>query len=48
MNKYKIQYTNGEYKIVIANNALEVVKKYDLATRENINTKLIQLIRHDK
>ena len=43
MNAYKIKYANGEYKIIIAKNSLEVVKKYDLATRENINTRIYQL-----
>ena len=43
MKAYKIKYENGNYKIVIANNSLEVVKKYDLATAENVNTRIIQL-----
>lgn len=43
MNAYKIKYPNGDYKIVTAKTALEVIKKYDLATRENINTRVIQL-----
>ena len=43
MNAYKIKYINGDYKIVIAKTALEVIKEYDLATKENINTRLIQL-----
>jgi hypothetical protein len=43
MNYYKIKYQDGSFKIVKGNTALEIVKKYDLATRENINTRLIQL-----
>ncbi len=43
MNAYKIKYQNGEQEIVIANTSLEVIKKYDLATREHINTRIIQL-----
>jgi hypothetical protein len=43
MNYYKIKYQSGDFKIVKAKTALEVVKKYDLATRENIETRLIQL-----
>ena len=43
MNYYKIKYANGDYKVVKAKNSLEVVKKYNLATRENIKTRVIQL-----
>lgn len=43
MNAYKIKYSDGTYKIVLAKNSLEVIKKYDLATREHINTRVIQL-----
>ena len=43
MNYYKIKYANGDYKVVKAKNSLEVVKKYNLATRENIETRVIQL-----
>ena len=43
MNYYKIKYENGDYKIVKADNSLEVIKKYDLATRKHINTRIIQL-----
>jgi len=43
MNAYKIKYANGEIEVVIAKNSLEVIKKYDLATKEHINTRIIQL-----
>lgn len=43
MNAYKIKYSTGDCKIVIAKNSLEVIKKYDLCTRENINTRVIEL-----
>ena len=43
MNYYKIKYQDESFKIVKGKTALEIVKKYDLATRENINTRLIQL-----
>lgn len=43
MNYYKIKYQNGDTKVVSANDSLEVIKKYDLTTRENIDTKVIQL-----
>ena len=40
---YKITYKNGDYKIVIANDSLEVIKKYDLCTAENVSTRITQL-----
>ena len=43
MKHYKIKYANGGYKIVSANTSLEVIKKYDLATREHIDTRVIEL-----
>ena len=43
MNKYKITYKNGKTIIVIAKTSLEVIKKYNLCTRENIETRIIQL-----
>jgi len=43
MNAYKIKYENGEVEIVIAKDPLEVIRKYDLATKKHINTRIIQL-----
>jgi len=43
MKYYKIKYTNSEYIIDKANNSLEIIKRYDLATRENIDTRVIEL-----
>ena len=43
INYYKIQYESGKFIIDSGKNALSMVKKYDLATRENIQTRLIQL-----
>ena len=43
MNYYKLKFKNGDFKIVKGNNPLEVIKKYDLTTRENINTRIIEL-----
>jgi hypothetical protein len=43
MNAYKIKYLDGSYEIVIAKNSLDVIKKYDLATKQHINTRIIQL-----
>lgn len=43
MQAYKIKYEDGRTITVVANTCLEVIKKYDLATRENINTRVFQL-----
>lgn len=43
MNYYKIKYENGDIEIVKAKTVLEVIKEYDLATKENINTRIFQL-----
>lgn len=43
MNAYKIKYQNGDTITVIAKNSLEVIRKYDLATKENINTRIFEL-----
>lgn len=43
MNAYKIKYSDGTYEVVVADSSLEVIQKYDLATREHINTRIIQL-----
>ena len=45
MNQYKLVYEDGKTVIVNGSNALEVVKKYDLASGANINTKIVQLHR---
>ena len=43
MNAYKIKYKDGTIEVVIAKNALEVIKKYDLSTKEHISTRVFQL-----
>jgi hypothetical protein len=43
MKAFKIKYSNDDFKIVIAKDALSVVKKYDLASRDNANTRIIEL-----
>ena len=48
MNAYTIHYKNGTSETAIARSALEVVKKYDLATRENIGTEFEQLEGEEK
>ena len=43
MNYYKIKYIDDTFKIVKGANALEVVQEYNLASIDNIDTRLIQL-----
>jgi len=43
MNTYKIVYKNGKEIIEQAEDSLVLTKKYDLCTRENISTRLIQI-----
>jgi len=43
INYYKIQFSDNSFKIVKAKNVLEVVNKYDLATKEHIKTRIIEL-----
>jgi hypothetical protein len=43
MNQYKLVYEDGKTIIVNGNNVQEVVRKYNLATVANINTKIMQL-----
>ncbi len=43
MNYYKIKYPDGRIVIDKAETALDIVKHYDLATRENIQTRVYQL-----
>ncbi len=40
MKRYQIEYEDGRKIIVEAKNALDLVKKYDLACRANINAKI--------
>lgn len=43
MKQYKLIYADGKTIIVNGNNSLEVVRKYDLASRANIETRIIEL-----
>ena len=43
MKFFKLKYENGSIEIKQAKNSLELIKKYDLATREHINTHIIEL-----
>lgn len=43
MKQYKLVYADGKTIIVNGNSALEVVRKYDLASRANAETRIIEL-----
>lgn len=43
MNYYKLKYADGTYDIVKAKSDLGVVKKYDLASKKHIGTRIIRL-----
>ncbi len=43
MKYFRLKFVNGSFKIVSGKNSLEVIKKYDLATKQHINTRIIQL-----
>jgi len=43
MKYFKLKFANGSFKIVKGNSSLDVVKKYDLATKKHIDTHLIEL-----
>ncbi len=43
MKHFKLKYSNGNIEIKTANSTLELIKKYGLATREHINTRIIEL-----
>jgi len=43
MKYYKLKYADGRSEIVKAPSALAVIKQYDLATRENAQTRVFEL-----
>lgn len=43
MKVYILYYADGRKVRVEAETDLELVKKYDLATKENMNTKIMQI-----
>jgi hypothetical protein len=43
MKTYKIVWKNGRTVIEKAARVLDLIRKYDLSTRENISTKIIEL-----
>ena len=43
MKYYRLKYADGRIETVKAETALEVIQRYDLATRENYQTRVIEL-----
>ena len=43
MNYYKLKYANGDIKIVKAKDELEVIRRYDLCSRDNVETRVFRL-----
>lgn len=43
INAYKIKYDDGTSIVDIAYSDLDIIRKYDLATREHVNTRVIRL-----
>ena len=43
MNYYKLKYEDGRIEIIKGKTDLEIIKRYDLATRANCNTRVIRL-----
>lgn len=43
MKYFKLRYQDGSFEIVKGKNALEIVRRYDLATRKHVDTRIIEL-----
>jgi len=43
MKYYKIKYRNGDFVYAKGKGALEIIKRFDLCTRENAGNRLIEL-----
>ena len=43
MKAYKLKFADDTFRIVYAKSSLDVIKKYDLATREHLHTRIIEL-----
>ena len=43
MKYFKLKYANGDVEIKQAKNSLELIKKYDLCTREHVSTRIFEL-----
>ena len=43
MKYFRLRYENGDFEIVSGWTVLQVINKYDLATKEHINTTITEL-----
>lgn len=43
MKFFKLKFADGSFKIVSGESSLAIIKKYDLATRAHVNTRIIEL-----
>ncbi len=43
MKYFKLEFETGLSMVVSGKNSLDVIKFYDLATKKNINTRIIEL-----
>ena len=43
MKYFKLKYSNGKIEYCKGKNSLEIIKRYDLCTRENSNIRVIEL-----
>ena len=43
MKAYRLIYKDGSSKTVLGNSILDIIKKYDLCTKENLHTSITEL-----
>ena len=43
MKYFKLKYQDDNYNIVKGKNSLDIIKKYDLASKQHINTRIFEL-----
>ena len=43
MKAFKLNYPHRRFEIVYGNDSLEIIKRYDLASRHNYDTRVIEL-----
>jgi len=43
MRYFKLQYADGNFEYVSGKTSLDVIKAYDLCTREHVDTRVIEL-----
>lgn len=43
MKYFKLKYKNGDIEIVKGKNALEIIRRYDLTTKDHVETRIFEL-----